>query len=86
MGRRGFALESAAARVDEEAGGRVVTNMFVRDMDLGVPVAGDNRRLEVVVDSLPLHGGVQLAVDTTRLLCSWQENQDKEQAPRTVWH
>ena len=39
--------------------------MFVRDMDLGVPVAGDNRRLEVVVDGLPLHGGVQLAVDTT---------------------
>ena len=28
--------------------------MFVRDMDLGVPVAGDNRRLEVVVDGLPL--------------------------------
>ena len=65
MGRRGFALESAAARVCREAGSRVVTNMFVRDMDLGVPVAGDNRRLEVVVDGLPLHGGVQLAVDTT---------------------
>ena len=65
LGRRGFALESAAARVFREAGGRVVTNMFVRDMDLGVPVAGDNRRLEVVVDGLPLHGGVQLAVDTT---------------------
>ena len=61
LGRRGFALESAAARVCREAGGRVVTNMFVRDMDLGVPVAGDNRRLEVVIDGLPLHG----AVDTT---------------------
>ena len=34
-------------------------------MDLGVPVAGDNRRLDVVVDGLPLRGGVQLAVDTT---------------------
>ena len=28
-------------------------------------MAGDNRRLEVVDNGLPLHGGVQLAVDTT---------------------
>ena len=65
---RGFGkegLRSGECGVCREAGGRVVTNMFVRDMDLGVPVAGDNRRLEVVVDGLPLHGGVQLAVDTT---------------------
>ena len=34
-------------------------------MDLGVPSAGDNRRLEVVVDGLPLFGAAQLAVDTT---------------------
>ena len=66
LGRRGFALESAAARVCREAGGRVVTNMF--DM----PVAGDNRRLEVVVDGLPLHGGVVGSGHHTRLLCSWQ--------------
>ena len=26
---------------------------------------GDNRRLEVVADGLPLFGGVQLAIDTT---------------------
>ena len=60
-----FALESALARVCREAGGRVATNLFVRNMDLGVPRAGDNRRLEVVVDGLPLFGGAQLAVDTT---------------------
>ena len=65
LGRRGFALESALARVCREAGGRVATNLFVRNMDLGVPRAGDNRRLEVVVDGLPLFGGAQLAVDTT---------------------
>ena len=65
LGRRGFAVESAAARVCREAGGRVATNMFVRNLDLGVPRAADNRRLEVVVDGLPLFGGVQLAVDTT---------------------
>ena len=50
------------------SGGRVRTNMFVRDMDLDVPV-NDGRRLEVVVDGLPLHGGAQLAVDTT-LVCA----------------
>ena len=36
-------------------------------MDLDVPSA-DNRRLEVVVDGLPLFGGEQLAVDTTLAL------------------
>ena len=60
LGRRGFALESAAERVCREA-----TNQFVRDLDLGVPNANDNRRLEVVADGLPLFGGVQLAVDRT---------------------
>ena len=44
---------------------RVVTNLFVRDMDLEVLNAYNNRRLEVVADGLPLFGGVQLAVDTT---------------------
>ena len=65
LGRRGFPLESAAARICREAGGRVATNMFVRNLDLGVPSAADNRRLEVVVDGLPLFRGVHLAVDTT---------------------
>ena len=65
LGRRRFAVESAAARVCGEAGARVATNLFVRDMDLGVPNEGDNRRLEVVADGLPLFGGVQLAIDTT---------------------
>ena len=65
LGRRGFALESALARVCREAGGRVATNLFVRNMDHGVPSAGDNKRLEVVVDGLHLFGGAQLAVDTT---------------------
>ena len=52
LGRRGFALESALARVCREAGGRVATNLFVLNIDLGVPRVGDNRRLEVVVDGL----------------------------------
>ena len=51
-----------------EAGGRVATNVLVRDMDLAAPDLMDSRRLEVVVDGLPLFGG-QLAVDTT-LVCA----------------
>ena len=34
LGRRGFALESAAARICVEAGARVSTNVFLRDLDL----------------------------------------------------
>ena len=65
LGRRGFAVESAAARICREAGGRVTLNMMVRDMDLAVPHAHDTRRLEIVADGLPLFGGTQLAIDTT---------------------
>ena len=68
LGTRGFALESAAAKICREAGGRVATNLFVRDLDVNVPNLMDNRRLEVVADGLPLFAGAQLAVDTT-LVC-----------------
>ena len=57
-------LSDAAARVCREAGARVSTNLFVRDLDL--PVARhDGRRLEVVADGLPLFNGAQLAIDPT---------------------
>ena len=42
----------AAARVCSEAGGRVASTLFRHNMDLGLPSAGDSRRLEVVVDGL----------------------------------
>ena len=65
LGRRGFALESAAARICREAGARVSTNIFVRDLDLA-PLGGvDGRRLEVVAEGLPVFHGAQLAIDTT---------------------
>ena len=64
LGRRGFPLESAAARVCREAGARVSTNVRVQDMDLP-PRDADNRRIEVVADGLPLFHGAQLAIDTT---------------------
>ena len=65
LGRRGFSVESVAARICREGGARVTTNLLVRDMDLRPPNVIDSRRLEVVADGLPLFGGVQLAVDTT---------------------
>ena len=65
LGTRGYALESAAARICREAGGRVTTNVLVRELDLIGIHPADERRLEVVVDGLPLHAGVQLAIDTT---------------------
>ena len=37
FGRRGFALESAVARICREAGARVSTNVCVRDLDLTAP-------------------------------------------------
>ena len=43
----------------------VATNQFVRDLDLGVPNANDNKRFAFVANGLSLFGGVQLAVDTT---------------------
>ena len=40
-------------------------NVFVRDMDLHDFNRLDGRRLEVVVDGLPLRNGARLAIDTT---------------------
>ena len=65
LGRRGFALENAAARVCREAGARVSLNVLVRDLDLHPFEQLDGRRLEVVADGLPLFHGAQLAIDTT---------------------
>ena len=50
------------ARICRKAQGRVRTNVMVRDMDLPQPDVHDGRRLEVVVDGLPLRGGAQLVV------------------------
>ena len=66
LGRRGFPLENAD--LSRGRWKRVRTNIYVRDMDLGVVNQFDTRRLEVVVDGLPLFQGAQLAVNTT-LVC-----------------
>ena len=89
LGRRGFALESATARVCREAGGRVTQNVMVRDLDLAEPQPADGRRLEVVVDGLPLFGGCQLAVDATIVsaLPAWSSKEPDEErsAPARNW-
>ena len=53
------------AQVCREAGGRVATNVFIRDLDLAEFNAFDNRRVEVIADGLTLWQGAQLAIDTT---------------------
>ena len=65
LGRRGFALECAAAQVCRKAEARVTTNVFVRDLDLGEFNGLDGRRLEVIADGLTLWRVAQLAIDTT---------------------
>ena len=64
LGRRGFALESAVARVFREAGARVSVNVFLRDLDLPIG-AMDQRRIEVIAEGLPVFHGAQLAIDAT---------------------
>ena len=61
--RRACSLERAAARICREAGARVATNVFLRDLNLGLLT--DGRRLEVVAHGLPAFGGVLVAVDVT---------------------
>ena len=56
------------------------TNVFVRDMDLGAFNLYDTRRLEVVVNGLPLFGGAQLVVDTTLVGPLTREGEAKPRA------
>ena len=64
---RAIPQERAWARVCREAGGRVTTNRRLADLNLGAqrPRKEDDRRLEVVVQGLPVHHGSQVAVDAT---------------------
>ena len=64
---RGAPLERAAARMCREAGARVATNVFLCDMNVGLPLA-DSRRIDVLANGLPLRQGAQVAADTT-LVC-----------------
>ena len=62
--RRAAPVEGALARVCREAGATVKWNAKLANMNLGV-AAGDQRRIEVLAQGLPLRAGAQLAVDIT---------------------
>ena len=62
---RGSPLEQAAARVCREAGARVTTHTLLSHLNIPSVSHVDNRRIEVIVNGLPLFQGAQLAVDTT---------------------
>ena len=82
LGVRGAPLR-AAARMCREAGARVATNVFLRDMNVGLPLA-ESRRIDVLANGLPLWHGAQVAVDTT-LVCpltrSGEPRQGAEREP-----
>ena len=48
-----------------EAGARVSTNVFLRDLDVTAVPALDARCTEVIAGGLPAFHGAQLAIDTT---------------------
>ena len=54
LGSRGFAVKSAASRACREAGGRVSSSIRIQDMGIVAPNLLDERRVEVLVDGLPL--------------------------------
>ena len=64
LATRALPVEHAVARVCREAGARVARHVRLADMNLDVPVS-DERRIEVVVNGLPLWHGSQLALDAT---------------------
>ncbi|CAK0904588.1 unnamed protein product, partial [Prorocentrum cordatum] len=56
-------LGSLGRRVCREAGGRVCTNVFLRDMKLPGIGAYDGRRIDVVANGLPASRSRQVAID-----------------------
>jgi len=70
--RRAVPVERVVTQICREAGGRVATDVFLRELNLGLPIT-DARRLEVVANSLPSFHGAQVAVDVT-LVCPIQRD------------
>ena len=62
--KRARPLELAAARVCKEAGAKVQTDVFLRNLNMAVHPS-DNRRIEVIASELPCFAGAQLAIDVT---------------------
>ena len=62
---RAVPLERAWARVGREAGGRVRTNCYLKNLNAEEPRVRDDRRLEVVISGLPVYNGAQVVVNAT---------------------
>ena len=62
--RRAKPLERAWQRVFREAGGRVVPQPMLRDLDLGVRPL-DTRRVDLIARGLPLYGGILVCGDAS---------------------
>ena len=58
-------MERAVARIRREAGGRVSTNVLVADLNVPGINFNDGRKIEVIVEGLPLYQGRQIAIDAT---------------------
>ena len=75
--KQGFWVEEVSSwsvqQVCREAGGRVSTNVFVRDLDIADHARLDGRRLEVVADGLSWRGA-QLVVTTPPRRVTPQQN------------
>ena len=60
--------------------GRRVSNVYVMDLDLGSDDRLHDGRLEILADGLPLFGGAQLAIDTTLVSASRQDEEPRRGA------
>ena len=63
--RRAKPVERAWAQVLREAGGRVLPQQMLRDMDLTLERPDDARRPDVVAYNLPVYGGLPICGDAT---------------------
>ncbi len=61
---RATPIEQAVARICREAGARVRSNVFLRNLNVATE-PNDRRQLEVIASGLPVLGGSQLAIDVT---------------------
>ena len=52
-------------------------------MDVPAPNAHDGRRIEVVVDGLPVRGGAQVAIDTTLVCALFRDGVPRRGAARS---
>ena len=62
--KRATPIERVVGRIFREAGASVRQNVFLKDMNVQV-AAEDARRIEVLAQDLPCHGGAHLAIDVT---------------------